>query len=160
MGRRANRLTRRVFNKILCFKAYWIKLSLASCGCDLRLWGHCVLKNPERIRLGNSVLINDGVYINGLGGVVVGDDVSISAKVIILSTSLDPDRLTRRVHIKRRVFIGHHVQIGAGAIVLPGVTIGNNVMIGAGAVVTKDVHSGAVVVGNPARILRSLPVDE
>jgi acetyltransferase-like isoleucine patch superfamily enzyme len=46
--------------------------------------------------------------------------------------------------------------IGAGAVILPGITIGEEAMIGAGSVVTKDVPSRAVVVGNPARIVRTL----
>jgi maltose O-acetyltransferase len=46
--------------------------------------------------------------------------------------------------------------IGAGAVNLPGVTIGERAMVDAGAVVTKDVPNDAVVVGNPARVLRKL----
>jgi phosphonate metabolism protein (transferase hexapeptide repeat family) len=57
----------------------------------------------------------------------------------------------RRSH---RVVLGHDVWIGHGAIVLPGVEIGSGAAIGAGAVVTKDVPPFAVVVGNPARLLR------
>jgi acetyltransferase-like isoleucine patch superfamily enzyme len=46
--------------------------------------------------------------------------------------------------------------IGAGAVLLPGVKVGENAMVGAGAVVTGDVEPGAVVVGNPARVVRRL----
>jgi UDP-2-acetamido-3-amino-2,3-dideoxy-glucuronate N-acetyltransferase len=46
--------------------------------------------------------------------------------------------------------------VGAGAVVLPGVTIGERAMVGAGAVVTKDVEPDTVVVGNPARVVRRL----
>jgi acetyltransferase-like isoleucine patch superfamily enzyme len=51
--------------------------------------------------------------------------------------------------------ISHDATIGAGAIILPGVTIGPNALVGAGAVVTKDVQEGTIVVGNPARLLKS-----
>ena len=58
------------------------------------------------------------------------------------------------VHIKRNVWIGVNVTI------LPGVTIGENAVVGAGAVVTKDVPDNAVVVGNPARVIRYLNADK
>ena len=54
-----------------------------------------------------------------------------------------------------RCTLGHDVWIGHGAIILPGVSMGNGAVAGAGAVVTKDVPSYAIVVGNPARILRT-----
>jgi len=50
--------------------------------------------------------------------------------------------------------------IGGGAVILPGITIGEGAMVGAGAVVTKSVPAGAVVVGNPARILRTIGVGD
>jgi acetyltransferase-like isoleucine patch superfamily enzyme len=56
--------------------------------------------------------------------------------------------------------IGSFVYIGYGAIILPGVTVGDNCLIGAGAVVTKDVPSGSILVGNPAKVLRPLTPDE
>ena len=54
-----------------------------------------------------------------------------------------------------RCRIGHDVWIGHGAIVLPGLRLGNGAVVGAGAVVTKDVAAFAIVVGNPARVMRS-----
>ena len=47
--------------------------------------------------------------------------------------------------------------IGAGAVILPGITVGEGAMVGAGAVVTKDVPPSTIVVGNPARATRTLP---
>jgi len=47
--------------------------------------------------------------------------------------------------------IGRNVWIGAGALILPGVSIGDDAIVGAGSVVTRDVAAGATVVGNPAR---------
>ena len=54
------------------------------------------------------------------------------------------------------VTIGRNCWIGAGAIILPGVSIGDGSVIGAGSVVTKDIPSGVVAVGNPCRILREI----
>lgn len=54
------------------------------------------------------------------------------------------------------VHFGDNVWIGAGAVVLPGVTIGENSVIGAGSVVTKDIPANVVAVGNPCRVLREI----
>ncbi|WP_222704375.1 DapH/DapD/GlmU-related protein [Flaviflexus massiliensis] len=55
------------------------------------------------------------------------------------------------------VFISKQVWIGAGAIILPGVTVGDGAVIGAGSIGTKDVAARAVVVGNPARPIKEIP---
>lgn len=129
-----------------------------SCGDGLVFWGKCNIKNPQNIRIGNDVSINDGAYINGLGGITIGNNVSISAGSMIISTTLDPNSLMLKKHVNKSIKIGSHVQVGAGAIILPGIEVGNNVMIGAGAVVTKDIESNCIVVGNPARILRKIEI--
>ena len=54
------------------------------------------------------------------------------------------------------VHIGRNCWIGAGAIILPGVTIGNNTVIGAGSIVTKDIPANVVAVGNPCHVLRPI----
>ena len=54
------------------------------------------------------------------------------------------------------VHIGKNCWLGAGVIVLPGVTIGDNAVIGAGSVVTKDIPSNVVAVGNPCKVLREV----
>lgn len=54
------------------------------------------------------------------------------------------------------VHIGKNCWIGAGAIILPGVSIGDNTVIGAGSVVTKDIPANVVAVGNPCRVLRAI----
>lgn len=54
------------------------------------------------------------------------------------------------------VHIGRNCWIGAGAIIMPGVTIGDNTVIGAGSIVTKDMPANVVAVGNPCRIMREI----
>ena len=71
-------------------------------------------------------------------------------------------RLRERVYqYNVPVHIGRNCWIGAGAVILPGVTIGDHSVIGAGSVVTKDIPAGVVAVGNPCRVLREIgPHDE
>jgi maltose O-acetyltransferase len=143
--------------KLLNVKALYYSIILKSCGSNFKLWGTCFIKNPEFIDLGNNVSINDGVYLNGLGGIVIGDDVSISAGAIIVSTMIDPVCfLQKKIHLSKKITVGNNVQIGAGAKILGGISIGNNVIVGAGSVVTKNIEDNVIVVGNPARILRKL----
>lgn len=87
----------------------------------------------------------------------IGDNVVLAPRVHILAhdASTKPFLNYTRVANTR---IGDQVFIGAGTIVLPGVTIGNNVVIGAGSVVTKDIPDNSVAIGNPAHIVHSLDV--
>ena len=80
-------------------------------------------------------------------GIHIGDESYIASGAMILSHDFIKD-------IKTDTRIGKKCFIGANAIIMPGVTIGDSVVVGSGAVVTKDVPSGCIVAGNPARIIR------
>ncbi len=93
--------------------------------------------------IGDNVNIQSNVYIPLL--TEIGDDVFIGPGAVILNDKYPPSK--RLVGVK----IGKKAVIGGGSIILPGVVIGEGSVIGAGAVVTKDVESGKVVLGFPAR---------
>ena len=101
------------------------------------------------------VVIDD--YKNNI---VIGERCSFGAYVTLMSaTGADNSVLAKHPHLQKAqqtapILIGDDCWIGSGAIVMPGLTIGARSVIGAGAVVTKDVPPYAVVVGNPARILK------
>ncbi len=87
----------------------------------------------------------------------MGDGVTISAGAKILSSSLKVENgVVQRRHVHKQVTLGKGVWIGAGAMVMPGVTIGENTIIAAGAVVTKDVPANVVAAGVPAQVIRDL----
>ena len=94
-------------------------------------------------------------------GVIIEDEVFVGHNVNFLNDRWpaavrDDGRLKRDADWKlERTLVERRAAIGTGAIILPGVTIGERAVVGAGAVVTKDVPGGAVVAGNPARIVRS-----
>ena len=69
---------------------------------------------------------------------------------------IEPGLRQQAYQYNAAVHIGRNCWIGAGAIIVPGVTIGDNVVIGAGSVVTKDIPSNVVAVGNPCRVLRNV----
>ena len=88
--------------------------------------------------------------------VEIGDLTQIGPGVQILTADhpRDPGERARGVEFGKPIMIGRNVWIGGGALILPGVTIGEDAVVGAGSVVTRDVASGATVMGNPARARR------
>ncbi len=112
----------------------------------------------DKIFIGNRVYININCTLLDGGKITLGDDVLIGPNVQILTVNhpTDPQqRLTKTSYIKD-VTIGNNVWIGAGAIILPGVTIGDGAVIGAASLVSKDVKSYCLYLGNPARMVRKL----
>jgi maltose O-acetyltransferase len=105
------------------------------------------------IRLGAGAFLNFDCVVLDVVAVTIGAGTQIGPAVQILAADHPRDPGQRRAGLEfgRPVSIGSNVWIGGGALILPGVTIGDDAIIGAGAVVTRDVASGATVVGNPAR---------
>jgi maltose O-acetyltransferase len=111
----------------------------------------------SNIALGDRVFVNFGAVMLDTRAIELGDDVLVGPGVQLLTADhpLDPDLRSAGWESGRPLVIGDRAWIGAGAIVLPGVTVGTGAVIGAGAVVTRDVPPGAVVAGNPARVVRA-----
>ena len=115
------------------------------------------------ISLGENFYANFNCCILDGGGVEIGDDVMFGPGVQIYTAHHPMQSDIRHgcnghkaLELCHRVRIGNRVWIGGNAIVNPSVTIGDDVVIGSGSVVTKDIPSGSVVAGNPARIIRTL----
>ena len=110
----------------------------------------------SHIRLGRGVFLNFGCVLLDVAAIEIGDGTQIGPAVQIYTADHPRDAALRRsgAEFGRPVAIGANGWIGGGAIILPGVRIGDDAIIGSGAVVTRDVASGAMVVGNPARPLR------
>lgn len=90
--------------------------------------------------------------------IYVGDHTMIGPNVTIATAGhpICPELREKEYQYNLPVHIGRNCWLGAGVIVLPGVTIGENTVIGAGSVVTKDIPSGVVAVGNPCKVLREV----
>lgn len=90
--------------------------------------------------------------------VYVGDSVMFGPNVTVATAGhpVDPELRRKVAQFNIPVHIGNNVWIGAGAVILPGITIGDDSVIGAGSVVTKDIPAGVVAVGNPCRVLREI----
>jgi acetyltransferase-like isoleucine patch superfamily enzyme len=110
----------------------------------------------KNITLGKRIFINSGCKFQDQGGVVIGDDCLIGHNVVIATLNHDLAPSRRADMHPAPVVIGRNVWIGSNATILPGVTIGDDAVVAAAAVVTKDVPEKSVVVGSPARVVRSL----
>ena len=98
------------------------------------------------------------VFVRNKGRLTLGDRVSIGPSVIIiLNSGANASLIKSRFPEKEPyVSIASDVWIGAGAIIMPGLTIGEGAVVGAGAVVTRDVDPYTVVAGNPARLIKRI----
>ena len=102
------------------------------------------------ITIGDHTVINAGCHLDGRGGLVIGNNVSLSPGTWIMTDEHDVND-PHFPEILRAVTIEDYVFVGSKAMILPGVTIGRGAVIGAGAVVTRDVQPLQIVAGSPAR---------
>ncbi len=112
----------------------------------------------SHVHFGNYVYANYHLTMVDDTHIYVGDYTMFGPNVTIASAAhpIEPKLREELYQYNRPVHIGRNCWIGAGAVVVPGVTIGDNTVIGAGSVVTKDIPANVVAVGNPCRVLREI----
>ena len=110
------------------------------------------------VHFGNWVYANYNLTLVDDTHIYVGDDTMLGPNVTIATAGhpIAPELRGRGLQFNMPVRIGKNCWLGAGVIVMPGVTIGDNTVIGAGSVVTKDIPSNVGAVGNPCRVLREV----
>jgi len=108
--------------------------------------------------IGARTFLNFGVVALDVARITIGDDVQIGPRVQLLTPTHPVDAELRRAKWEAAspIAIGDNVWLGGGVIVCPGVTIGDDTVVGAGAVVTRDLPSGVVAAGVPARVVREI----
>lgn len=127
---------------------YSVIFSEAIIGENCNICAHTLIEND--VVIGNDVTIKSGVYI--WDGITVEDKVFIGPCVTFTNDKFPRSKIYPNEF--QRILIQQGSSIGANATILPGIKIGRYAMIGAGSVVTQDVPDYAVVVGNPAHIIR------
>ena len=110
------------------------------------------------IHFGKNIYCNFGVTMVDDTHIYVGDCTMFGPNVVVATAGhpIFPELREQGYQYNAPVHIGKNCWIGAGALIMPGITIGDNVVIGAGSVVTKDIPSNTVAVGNPCRVLRKI----
>jgi len=114
-----------------------------------------IIVNSKNISIGRNFAVNSGTYINGLGGIDIGDYVLLGSNITI-SAGKHPiegreKSVFERPSIPKKIVIEDDVWIGAGCVIMPGITLKKGTVIGANSTVTKDTEEYSINVGSPAR---------
>ena len=126
---------------------------------------NCYIESPyfanwggHHVHLGSNIYANAGLKLVDDTHIYIGDCTMLGPNVVLATAGhpIDPDLRARGLQYNMPVRIGRNCWLGAGVIVMPGVTIGDNVVIGAGSIVTRDISDNVVAVGNPCRVLRAV----
>ena len=119
-------------------------------------WG---LKN---VHVGRNVVFNFGCRFVDDADITIGDNTMLGPGVCISTAEhpLSPELRRNGLQYNKPVHIEDNVWIGAGAVILAGVTIGRNAVIGAGSVVTKDIPADSLALGIPAKVIRSITEED
>ncbi len=127
---------------------------LGSVGAGVDIRPLFLIDYGYNIHVGAGAFMNFNCVILDVVEVTIGEKTQIGSGVQILTADHPRDPAIRAAGLEsgKPVHIGRNVWIGAGALILPGVTIGDDAIIGAGSVVTRAVPSGATAFGNPARV--------
>jgi maltose O-acetyltransferase len=137
--------------------------------------GPCIVLPPftvefgTQVRLGTWVFVNTGATFLDNAPITLGDRVAVGPNVMFLTAThpvrtedryvpAEDDRMPpfRPITIAKPITVERDAWIGAGAILLPGVSIGAETVVGAGSVVTRSLPPRVVAAGNPARVLRAI----
>lgn len=134
-------------------------LRRAKKGQGLRISPTASFANGQNIVLGERVHVgaNTSIWAGpGHGRIVLGDDVLLGPNIMMTAANYrfnDGAPVTDQAMDEADIVLGRDVWVGAGAVILPGVTIGEGAIIGAASVVTRDVPARAIAVGTPARVV-------
>lgn len=121
-------------------------LSKAKIGSNCNINSHCFIEND--VQVGNNVTVKCGVYL--WDGLRIEDNVFVGPNVTFTNDKNPRSKVYPETFARTTVKEG--ASIGAGAVILPGITIGRRAMVGAGAIVTHDVPDDGVVYGDSARL--------
>lgn len=146
--------------KGVALRYLFVKTCAKQCGDNVAIKEMVFLENVQNIIFGSNVSIHPFCYIEGVGEVIIEDDVSIAHSTSILSVNHTWENPSIPIKYnpthKKRVHIEKDVWIGCGCRIMAGVTVHSRSVVAAGAVVSKDVESGCVVGGVPAKIIKKM----
>ena len=139
------------------------RLLLHKAGKSVYIDYNVYFKFPWLVSVGDRISINRGVQFYpdyfSKSTITIGSDVRIGPNTCFYASGHNVSSDLKYEHKGDKIVVGDNVWIGAGAIILPGVTIADNSIVGAGSVVTRDVAANSVVAGVPAKVIRQRETD-
>lgn len=109
------------------------------------------MHRSEDLIIGRNTIINQHCFLDGRGGLRIGDNVNVSSHVLLVAGTHDVQDGANFSASVKPIIIDDYVWLCTKAMILPGVTVGYGAIVAAGAVVTRDVEAYAIVAGTPAR---------
>jgi acetyltransferase-like isoleucine patch superfamily enzyme len=150
---------------MITFRIYFIQKILGfNKNCYWPVHHSSTVQCPQNILIGIDTApgIMNSCYIQGYGGIIIGDYTQVGPGVGIISKNHDPKNIYEYNSEKfPSIKIGSYCWLGMNSIILPGVELGDFTIVGAGSIVTKSVKEGyCIIAGNPARVIKKLNKDE
>lgn len=142
-----------IINKIPLWPIRWLfyRICGMKIGRNSRIGLRTTVVYPKGIKIGRGVIINEDCYIDGRGGLEIGDNTSISIYSKIITASHSKSSPTFEYHSNKTI-IGENVWVGTGAIILDNSNIEDECVISAGSVFKGTGDKGKVYQGNPAKV--------
>jgi len=141
---------------VMWFRGFLTKPCFKFCGSNLQLASDVTINCTNQVTIGNNVYIAKGSWLNAYGDITLDDDVMLGPYTIISTGNHKILNGSYRYgsQSKAPVCIKYGSWIGAGTIILSGVTIGKSACCAAGSIINTDIPDHSIVGGNPAKILR------
>ena len=136
-----------------CIRLFFYRISGVRIGKGSRIGLHCKVSRPSKIVLGERTIVNEFCYLDGRGGLKIGNDVSISMYSKIITASHYSNSSDFK-YFEDEVEIEDHVWIGISAIILNGSFICHGSIIGAGAVFKGRSVENGIYTGSPAKLAK------
>jgi putative colanic acid biosynthesis acetyltransferase WcaF len=140
------------------WRRFWLRRFGATIGPHSSIKSSTKILYPWLLKMDAYSILSEGVTVYNLGQVSIGEHTVVSQDVYLCAGTHDYTKPNLPL-LRPSITIGRGVWICAGAFIGPGVTIGDNSVVGARAVVVKDIPSGVVVAGNPARVVKRRSMD-
>jgi maltose O-acetyltransferase len=150
------------FTPVMRFRGLLVRACFKRCGRNFQIASSAMVIHPSQVTIGDDVYVGYGVWIQGMGGVTLEDEVMLGPYAVLASRNHTRNAesyrfgtgVTAPIRIERGAWLGAHVVVSAGA------NVGRGALCAAGAIVTKDVPAHTVVGGVPARVLHTLAMSD